>query len=158
MARAPSRRFGFLKLPGKSKRWRNESNPDFPAGAEISDRAMSGLSRTARLGRAISREQYAKGIESGAFTYAPRDALRQQMATHGARLNREIPDLSPADRAFLMKARKDYLQGKPGFSTKPEKEQWMRLWAIHEASMAAVFKYPPEQRRRRYAAFTIAAE
>jgi hypothetical protein len=42
MARAPSRRFGFVKLPGKSKRWRNENNPDFPIGATISDRAMSG--------------------------------------------------------------------------------------------------------------------
>jgi hypothetical protein len=30
MARTASRRFGFVKLPGKSKRWRNESNPDFP--------------------------------------------------------------------------------------------------------------------------------
>jgi hypothetical protein len=46
MARAPSRRFGFVKLPGKSKRWRNENNPDFPIGATISDRAMSGLSRS----------------------------------------------------------------------------------------------------------------
>ncbi len=42
MARAPSRRFGFVKLPGKAKRWRNENNPDFPIGATISDRAMSG--------------------------------------------------------------------------------------------------------------------
>jgi hypothetical protein len=57
MARAPSRRFGFVKLPGKSKRWRNENNPDFPIGATISDRAMSGLSRSLRFaGQEISAD------------------------------------------------------------------------------------------------------
>ena len=64
MALAPSRHFGFVKLPGKSKRWRNESNPDFPVGATISDRAMSGLTRSLRFaGQAISKERYAKGVK-----------------------------------------------------------------------------------------------
>ena len=73
MARAPTRRFGFVKLPGKSKRWRNENNPDFPIGATISDRAMSGLSRSLRFdGQVISKERYAKGVKSGTFAITPR--------------------------------------------------------------------------------------
>ena len=77
MARAPSRRFGFVKLPGKAKRWRNESNPDFLIGATISDRAMSGLSRSLRLaGQTVSKERYAKGVQRGAFTYHPKTIRR----------------------------------------------------------------------------------
>jgi len=77
MARAPSRRFGFVKLPGKSKRWRNENNPDFRIDATISDRAMSGLTRSLRFaGETVSKERYAKGVKSGALTYHPKTIRR----------------------------------------------------------------------------------
>jgi hypothetical protein len=81
MARAPSRRFGFVKLPGKSKRWRNQNNPDFPIGETISDRKMSGLSRSLRFGgQIISKERYTKGVKSGAFTYHPKSRSRKLLS------------------------------------------------------------------------------
>jgi hypothetical protein len=101
MARAPSRRFGFVKLPGKAKRWRNESNPDFPIGAEISDRAMSGLSRSLRFaGQTVSKERYAKGVESGAFTYHPKTIRRlEALQFRRAMIDRLAPQMTTSERA-----------------------------------------------------------
>lgn len=103
MARAPSRRFGFVKLPGKSKRWRNESNPDFPISAEISDRAMSGLSRSLRFaGQAISKERYAKGVKSGAFAYHPKTIQRLELLEfRRAVIDQYAPEMKPRDRQLI---------------------------------------------------------
>ncbi len=46
----PARRFGYVKLPGKSKRWRNEVT-----GETISDRKMSDIAREARLGEKTTK-------------------------------------------------------------------------------------------------------
>src|SRR6516225_10356756 len=103
MARAPSRRFGFVKLPGKAKRWRNESNPEFPIGATISDRAMSGLSRSLRFGgQIISKERYAKGVKSGAFAYHPK-MIRRLEALEFRRtvIDQYAPEMKPRDRQLI---------------------------------------------------------
>ena len=51
-----------------------------PIGATISDRAMSGLSRSLRFaGQAISKERYAKGVKSGAYAYHPKTIRRLEM-------------------------------------------------------------------------------
>jgi hypothetical protein len=103
MARAPSRRFGFVKLPGKAKRWRNESNPDFPVGATISDRAMSGLSRSMRFaGQAISKERYAKGVKSGTFSYHPKTIQRlKRLEFRRAVIDQHAPQMKPRDRQLI---------------------------------------------------------
>jgi hypothetical protein len=103
MARAPSRRFGFIKLPGKAKRWRNENNPDFPIGATISDRAMSGLSRSLRFaGQAISRERYAKGVKSGVFAYHPKTIRRLELLEfRRAVIDQYAPEMKPRDRQLI---------------------------------------------------------
>ena len=103
MARAPSRRLGFVKLPGKAKRWRNESNPEFPIGATISDRTMSGLARSLRFGgQIISKERYAKGVKSGAFTYHPK-MIRRLEALEFRRtvIDQYAPEMKPRDRQLI---------------------------------------------------------
>ena len=69
LTHTPSRRFGFVKQPGKAKRWHNESNPDFAPEATISDRQMSGLSRERRTGEKMTKEQYTRGVKQGRFRY-----------------------------------------------------------------------------------------
>ena len=98
-----ARRFGFVKLPGTAKRWRNESNPDFPIGATISDRAMGGLSRSLRFsGEVISKERYAKGVKSGAFTYHPK-MIRRLEALEFRRtvIDQYAPEMKPRDRQLI---------------------------------------------------------
>jgi hypothetical protein len=103
MARTPSRRFGFVKLPGKSKRWRNENNPDFPIGATISDRAMSGLSRGLRFaGQTISKERYAKGVKSGTFAYHPKTIRRlEALEFRRAVIDQHAPQMTPCERQLI---------------------------------------------------------
>ena len=103
MPRAPSRRFGFVKLPGKSKRWRNENNPDFPIGATISDRAMSGLSRSLRFaGRTVSKERHAKDVKSGALAYHPKTIRRLEMLEfRRAVIDQYAPEMNPRDRQLI---------------------------------------------------------
>ena len=95
MARAPSRRFGFVKLPGTAKRWRNEST-----GEEISDRQMAALSRSLRLGgQVISKEAYTKEVESGRRAYADAaTAKRQQQARQARELLQDFPGITRAER------------------------------------------------------------
>ena len=100
MARTPSHRFGFIKLPGKAKRWRNESNPDFPIGATISDRAMSGLSRSMRLaGQTVSKERYAKGVQRGAFTYHPKTIRRLEALQFRRAMIDRLAQMTTSERA-----------------------------------------------------------
>jgi hypothetical protein len=103
MARSPSRRFGFVKLPGKSKRWRNEGNSEFPIGVTISDRAMSGLSRSLRFaGQTVSKERYAKGVKSGAFAYHPKTIRRLELLEfRRAVIDRYAPQMKPRERQLI---------------------------------------------------------
>jgi hypothetical protein len=103
MARAPSRHFGFVKLPGKAKRWRNENNPDFPIGATISDRAMSGLSRSLRFaGEVISKERYAKGVKSGTFAYHPKTIRRlEALEFRRSVIDQHAPQMTPRERRLI---------------------------------------------------------
>ena len=98
MARAPSRRFGFVKLPGTAKRWRNERT-----GEEISDRQMAALSRSLRLGgQVISKEAYTKEVESGRRAYADAaTAQRQQQARQARELKQDFPGITRAERQAI---------------------------------------------------------
>ena len=137
MARAPSRRFGFVKLPGKAKRWRNESNPDFPIGATISDRAMSGLSRSLRFaGQAISRERYAKGVKSGTFAYHPRTIRRLELLEfRRSVIDPHSPQMKPRDRQLIYEWMRQRARG----VTHPASEEgglsrrFRKLFAKYEA-------------------------
>ena len=138
MARAPSRRFGFVKLPGKSKRWRNESNPDFAIGATISDRAMSGLSRSLRFaGQAISKERYAKGVKSGAYAYHPKTIRRlRRLEFRRSVIDQHAPHMKPRDRQLIY----EWLDRRESGVMHPASEEgglnkrFKKLFAKYEAS------------------------
>ena len=137
MARAPSRRFGFVKLPGKSKRWRNENNPDFPIGATISDRAMSGLSRSLRFdGQVISKERYAKGVKSGVFAYHPKTIRRLELLEfRRSVIDPHAPQMTPRDRQLIY----EWMRLREGGVTQPPSEEgglkrrFKKLFAKYEA-------------------------
>ena len=103
LGRGPSRRFGFIKLLGKSKRWRNESNPNFAADATISDRTMSGLAREERLGERVSKEKFTRGVREGRYEHIDQD--RQARASQGQKIRKEIPEIAPRDAAVIIKFR-----------------------------------------------------
>ena len=138
MARAPSRRFGFVKLPGKSKRWRNENNPDFPIGSKISDRAMSGLSRSLRFaGETVSKERYAKGVKSGAFSYHPKTIQRlKRLEFRRAVIDQHAPQMKPRDRQLIY----EWLDRRESGVMHPASEEgglnrrFKQLFAKYEAS------------------------
>lgn len=96
--RRPSRRFGFIKEPGKAKRWRNESNPAFEPGATISDRKMSDIAREGRIGFKISKEDYQRGVVNKTFVYDEATRLRQRHAKHGRFISQFVPEMTRADR------------------------------------------------------------
>jgi hypothetical protein len=96
--RSPSRRFGFVKETGKSKRWRNETNPDFARGETISDRKMSGLSREARTGEKLSKERYTREVKSGARKYIGATELRQRHAKDAHFIKQFVPEMTPSDK------------------------------------------------------------
>jgi hypothetical protein len=129
----------FEKLPGKSKRWRN-----IATGETISDRTMSGLSRKARLGgRAISKEAYTKGIKSGAFAYEPATARRQRHAGYGREIRKHVPEMTPADRRFMLEARDTFEEKGKGGLSPDQKEKWKRLFVRYpKDSVRALLGYP----------------
>jgi hypothetical protein len=137
MARAPSRRFGFVKLPGKAKRWRNENNPNFPIGTTISDRAMSGLSRSLRFaGQEISKERYAKGVKSGAFSYHPKTIQRLELLEfRRAVIDQYAPQMRPRERQLIYEWMRQRARG----VTHPASEEgglsrrFKKLFAKYEA-------------------------
>jgi hypothetical protein len=102
-SRQPSRRFGFVKLPGKAKRWRNESNPAFEPGATISDRKMSDIVREGRIGFRVSKENYQKGVVNKRFVYDDATRLRQRHAKHGRFISQFLPEMTRADRQTAFK-------------------------------------------------------
>ncbi len=101
--RKPPRRFGFVKVKGTTKSWRNVSNPDFAKGATISDRKMSDMVREKRLGVKVSKEKYTKGVKAGTFVYDAATALRQRHAADGRFLNQFVPEMTRADRQVAFK-------------------------------------------------------
>jgi hypothetical protein len=164
MARPPSHRVGFVKLPGKAKRWRNESNPDFPIGATISDRAMSGLRRAER-GIRGTKEQYTKGVTTGAFAYDSAAELRQRHARYRREIDKQVPEMAPADRQALYKWRDKRAAGETspasesGSMSASEKARLKSLFAryrkdaIKRAMGYGTFGYDPPD----LGAFPIAA-
>jgi hypothetical protein len=162
MARAPSRRFGFVKLPGKSKRWRNESNPDFPIGAEISDRAMSGVSRSLCFaGQVISKERYAKGVESGTFAYHPKTIRRLELLEfRRGVIDQYAPQMKPRHRQLIYK----YIRLRESGVTHPASEEgglnkrFKNLFEKYEADADAdALREMLGSERRDTGAFSIAA-
>jgi hypothetical protein len=140
MARAPSRRFGFVKLPGTAKRWRNESNPNFPIGATISDRAMSGMQRAGRGVRA-TKEAYTKGVKAGTFELSERAAVRQAHAHVRREILPRLPGLKPADERAIFKWRRLRMSGEAspageeGSMTDAEKARIKSLFERYEEDM-----------------------
>ena len=162
MARAPSRRFGFVKLPGKSKRWRNENNPDFPIGATISDRAMSGLSRSLRFaGQVISKERYAKGVKSGTFAYHPKTIRRLELLEfRRSVIDQYAPQMKPRDRQLIY----EWLDRRESGVTHPASEEgglnkrFKNLFEKYEADGDAdALREMLGSERRDTGAFSIAA-
>ena len=138
MARAPSRHFGFVKLPGKAKRWRNESNPEFPIGATISDRAMSGLSRSLRFaGQVISKERYAKGVKSGAFAYHPTTIRRLEMLEfRRSVIDQHAPQMTPRERQLIYEWMRQRARGvmHPASEEGGLNRRFKKLFAKYEAT------------------------
>jgi hypothetical protein len=91
------------QTPRKSEALAERKQPDFPIGATISDRAMSGLSRSLRFaGQAISKERYAKGVKSGAFAYHPKTIRRlKRLEFHRAVIDQHAPQMKPRDRQLI---------------------------------------------------------
>jgi hypothetical protein len=144
-ARSPPRRFGFVKLPGASKRWRNESNPDFARDATISDRKMSDLAREERLGEKTTKEQYQRGVIERRYRYADeRTETRQRHATVGREIRKEIPEITPADAAIIVKFR---TEGGYEALTDEEKERFDRLFKRYPKESVREALGSPAKRR-----------
>jgi hypothetical protein len=134
--RSPSRRFGFVKETGKSKRWRNEDNPNFARGETISDRKMSGLSREARTGEKISKERYTREIKSGTRKYIGATALRQRHANDARFIKQFVPEMTPTDKRVAYKwldLKRNGKRGPDGYTagalTGKEQGRFHRLFA-----------------------------
>jgi hypothetical protein len=96
LGRSPPQRFGYEKLQGASKRWRN-----LETGQTISDRKMSDISREARLGEKTTKEQYQRAVASGRYRRV--DEERQVRASEGKAIRKQIPDIAPADARIVVK-------------------------------------------------------
>ena len=93
LGRSPPQRFGYEKLPGASKRWRN-----LETGQTISDRKMSDLAREARLGEKTTKEQYQRGAKAGRYQRVDED--RQIRAAEGKAIRQANPRYSACRRAY----------------------------------------------------------
>jgi hypothetical protein len=116
------RRFGYVKLPGPAKRWR-----DPETGETISDRKMADLARRAR-GVNLSKEKYQKALERGEAKYASKTVeKRQQSAKWRRDVRAEIPDITDEDLKIIVKFRNhgggDQSGGGNGFNSLTEDEQ-----------------------------------
>jgi hypothetical protein len=127
LGRRPARRYGFVKLPGKSKRWRNESNPNFAPDATISDRKMSDLAREERLGERVSKEKFARGVREGRYEHIDQD--RQARASQGQKIRKEIPEIAKRDAAIIIKFR---LEGGYDGLDDDEKERFENLFKRYD--------------------------
>jgi hypothetical protein len=127
LGHGPARRYGFVKLPGRSKRWRNESNPNFAPDAAISDRTMSGLAREERLGEPVSKEKFTRGVREGRYEHIDED--RQARASQGRKIRKEIPEIAPRDAAVVIKFR---LEGGYDALDDDEKERFENLFRRYD--------------------------
>jgi hypothetical protein len=152
--RQSTSRFGFVKLPGKSKRWRNESNPGFAGGATISDRKMSGLGREARLGERTTKEQYQRGVKIGRYRYDERTAERQRRATIGKEIRKEIPEVAPRDATLMVKFK---AEGGYHALDEDEKERFHKLFERYPASSVREILGSPKRRKGRETSMRRAA-
>jgi hypothetical protein len=147
-ARHPSRRFGFVKQPGKAKRWHNESNPDFAPGATISDRQMSNLSRETRLGEATTKEQYTRGVKQGRlqgrFRYDAVTEARQFRAQEGRAIRKEIPEVARCDAKLMIKTK---MHGGYDALGDEEKERFHLLFKLYPASSVREILGSPRRRK-----------
>ncbi len=142
--RQPSRRFGFVKLPGTSKRWRNESNPDFERSSTISERKMSDLVRERRLGEKTTKEQYQRGVRGGRYRYDEKTVERQRHAFEGKKVKKEIPEIAPRDAAIIVKFN---TEGGYDALTDDEKERFHNLFKRYPAGSVREVLGSPKRRR-----------
>ena len=97
----PTSRYGYVSLGGLSKRFRNEAT-----GEVISNRKMSNIIRERELGAKISKERYTQEIKSGKRQYANvATRVRQDRASIGRGVKKEIPEIVRRDAALIIKYR-----------------------------------------------------
>ncbi len=127
---APVNSHGWQGLPGKSKRYRNISDPRYPIGATISNRQMSNLKREARFDRKISKEAYTKAISKHELSYVDEATeLRQTNARNSRFIRGYLPEIAPKDKTIALKF---YRVGYDGF-TPAEKDRFKKLFERYPA-------------------------
>ncbi len=122
-----TRRYGFVKLPGKSKRWRNESNPGFCAGRNDFRPNDERPRPRERLGERVSKEKFTRGVREGRYEHIDQD--RQARASQGQKIRKEIPEIAPRDAAVIIKFR---LEGGYNALDDGEKERFDDLFKRYD--------------------------
>jgi hypothetical protein len=119
MAKRLTIRFGYEKIPGKAKRWRDLNDPNHT----ISDRAMADLSRQVRLGEKISKEHFHKGVIEGKYRY--KNPEQTQNAVLSRQIRKEIPGIAdnPDDVAVVLKFRANGGKAGGAFDELTDEEQ-----------------------------------
>jgi hypothetical protein len=95
--------YGWRRLPGSSRNYRNVSDPSRPVGQVISERQMTNISRERRLGEKISKERHAREVKRGARRLKPETAERQRRVSAGKLVKAEIPEITRRDAALIVK-------------------------------------------------------
>ena len=138
MARAPSRRFGFVKLPGKAKRWRNEKQPRFPDRRnDLRSRDERTLAKPALRRADISKERYAKSVKSGALAYHPKTIRRlEALEFRRSVIDQYAPQMKPRERQLIyewMRQRKSGVMH-PASEEGGLNRRFKKLFAKYEAT------------------------
>jgi hypothetical protein len=140
--------YGWRRLPGTAKNYRNVSDTSRPIGQVISERQMANISRVQRFGEKISKERYEREVRTGQRQYiSPETSERQRRASAGKLIK---------NAALIVKYNID---GGYDQLTDDEKDQFHDLFkrypkdAVREAlgsprSRRTVYRYEPERRRK----------
>jgi hypothetical protein len=149
--------YGWRRLPGPAKNYRNVSDTSRPIGQVISERQMSNISRERRFGEKISKERYEREVRTGQRQYiSPKTVERQRRASAGKLVKKEIPEIARRDAALIVKYNID---GGYDQLTDDEKDRFHDLFkrypkdAVREAlgsprSRRTVYRYEPGRRRK----------
>jgi hypothetical protein len=99
----PANEYGWRRLPGSARNYRNVSDATRPIGQLISERQMTNISRERRLGEKISKERHAREVKRGARRLSPETAERQRRVSAGKLVKSEIPEITRRDAALIVK-------------------------------------------------------
>jgi hypothetical protein len=95
--------YGWRRLPGSSRNYRNVSDAGRPIGQVISERQMTNISREGQFGEKISKERYTREIKSGTRKYFSATELRQRHAKDARFIKQFVPEMTPADKRVAYK-------------------------------------------------------